>query len=227
MKTQPSGVLTIADDAIRNVTAAVNKGYVDEIIGHHTHTTDQVKGLDAALAGKAPASHTHPTSQITGLDAALAGKAATSHKHTQADITDLPQITDNTNGNTLPIRDPWGHITAADPSYRDQVATKGYIDAELEKLNQIKTEIVLQNSSSAKKIGRIVCLYVNINSAGAQGTLPPAFRPTNACYIAVYTPTKLAYPGWMTVSPNGDVYVQFSQSDSTIGYATAVYTSAS
>ena len=227
VKTQPSGVLTIADDAIRNVTAAVNKGYVDEIIGHHTHTTDQVKGLDAALAGKAPASHTHPTSQITGLDAALAGKAATSHKHTQADITDLPQITDNTNGNTLPIRDPWGHITAADPSYRDQVATKGYIDAELEKLNQIKTEIVLQNSSSAKKIGRIVCLYVNINSAGAQGTLPPAFRPTNACYIAVYTPTKLAYPGWMTVSPNGDVYVQFSQSDSTIGYATAVYTSAS
>ena len=227
VKTQPSGVLTIADDAIRNATAAVNKGYVDEIIGHHTHTTDQVKGLDAALAGKAPASHTHPTSQITGLDAALAGKAATSHKHTQADITDLPQITDNTNGNTLPIRDPWGHITAADPSYRDQVATKGYIDAELEKLNQIKTEIVLQNSSSAKKIGRIVCLYVNINSAGAQGTLPPAFRPTNACYIAVYTPTKLAYPGWMTVSPNGDVYVQFSQSDSTIGYATAVYTSAS
>lgn len=227
VKTQPSGVLTIADDAIRNATAAVNKGYVDEIIGHHTHTTDQVKGLDAALAGKAPASHTHPTSQITGLDAALAGKAATSHKHTQADITDLPQITDNTNGNTLPIRDPWGHITAADPSYRDQVATKGYIDAELEKLNQIKTEIVLQNSSSAKKIGRIVCLYVNINSAGAQGTLPPAFRPTNACYIAVYTPTKLAYPGWMTVSPNGDVYVQFSQSDSTTGYATAVYTSAS
>ena len=47
VKTQPSGVLTIADDAIRNATAAVNKGYVDEIIGHHTHTTDQVKGLDA------------------------------------------------------------------------------------------------------------------------------------------------------------------------------------
>lgn len=226
VKTQSSGVLTIADDAIRNATAAVNKGYVDERIDHHTHTTDQIKGLDTALAGKAAASHTHPTSQITGLDDALAGKAATSHKHTQADITDLPQITDNTNGNTLPIRDPWGHITAAVPSFSDQVATKGYIDAELEKLNQIKAESVLQNASSAKKIGRIVFLYVNINFAGAQGTLPYAFRPSNACYIAVYTPTKLAYPGWMTVSPNGDVYVQFSQSDSAIGYATAVYTSA-
>ena len=199
---------------------------MDARISRHSHTTDQIKGLDTALAGKAPASHTHPTSQITGLDDALAGKAATSHKHTQADITDLPQITDNTNGNTLPIRDPWGHITAADPSYRYQVATKGYIDAELEKLNQIKAESILQNASSAKKIGRIVFLYVNINFAGAQGTLPPAFRPSNACYIAVYTPTKLAYPGWMTVSPNGDVYVQFSQSDSAIGYATAVYTSA-
>ena len=226
VKTQPDGVLTIADDTIRYDAAAVHKGYVDARISRHSHTTDQVKGLDTALAGKAPASHTHPTSQITGLDDALAGKAATSHTHTKADITDLPQITDNTNGNTLPIRDPWGHITAADPSYRYQVATKGYIDAELEKLNQIKAESILQNASFAKKIGRIVCLYVNINFAGAQGTLPPAFRPSNACYIAVYTPTKLAYPGWMTVSPNGDVYVQFSQSDSTVGFATAVYTSA-
>ena len=223
MKTQPSGVLTIADDAIRNATAAVNKGYVDEIIGHHTHTTDQIKGLDTALAGKAPASHTHPTSQITGLDDALAGKAATSHTHTKADITDLPQITDTTGGNTLVVRDPWGHITAADPSFSDQVATKGYIDTELKKLSQIKTESVLQNASSAKKIGRIVFLYVNIKFAGSQGALPPDFRPTNACYIAVYTPTKLAYPGWMTVSPNGEVYVQFSQSDSTVGFATAIY----
>lgn len=226
VKTQPDGVLTIADDTIRYDAAAVHKGYVDARISRHSHTTDQIKGLDTALAGKASASHTHPTSQITGLDDALASKAATSHTHTQADITDLPQITDNTNGSTLPIRDPWGHITAADPSYRYQVATKGYIDAELEKLNQIKAESILQNASFAKKIGRIVCLYVNINFAGAQGTLPPAFRPSNACYIAVYTPTKLAYPGWMTVSPNGDVYVQFSQSDSTVGFATAVYTSA-
>lgn len=204
VQTQPNGALTIEDDTIRDDAAAVHKGYVDARISRHTHTTDQIKGLDTALAGK----------------------AATSHTHTQADITDLPQITDNTNGSTLPIRDPWGHITAADPSYRYQVATKGYIDAELEKLNQIKAESILQNASFAKKIGRIVCLYVNINFAGAQGTLPPAFRPSNACYIAVYTPTKLAYPGWMTVSPNGDVYVQFSQSDSTVGFATAVYTSA-
>nr|DAW02079.1 MAG TPA: tail repeat-like protein [Caudoviricetes sp.] len=226
VKTQPDGVLTIADDTIRYDAAAVHKGYVDARISRHSHTTDQIKGLDTALAGKAPASHTHPTSQITGLDDALAGKAATNHTHTKADITDLPQITDTTGGNTLVVRDPWGHITAADPNYSDQVATKGYIDAELKKLSQIKTESVLQNASSAKKIGRIVCLYVNINSAGGQGTLPPDFRPTNACYIAVYTPTKLAYPGWMTVSPNGEVYVQFSQSDSTVGFATAVYTSA-
>ena len=226
VKTQSGGVLTIADDAIRNAAAAVNKGYVDERIGNHTHPTGQITGLDTALAGKAPASHTHPTSQITGLDNALAGKAATSHTHTKADITDLPQITDTTGGNTLVVRGSRGHITAADPIYSDQVATKGYLDAELKTLNQIKAESILQNASFAQKIGRIVCLYVNINFAGAQGTLPPAYRPSNHCYIAVYTPTKLAYPGWMTVSPNGDVYVQFSQSDSAIGFATAVYTSA-
>ena len=53
----------------------------------HTHTTDQVTGLDTALAGKAAASHTHTTAQVTGLDAALAGKAATSHTHAASQVT--------------------------------------------------------------------------------------------------------------------------------------------
>lgn len=45
--------------------------------------------LTAELAKKANASHTHTTDQVTGLDTALAGKAPTSHTHTSAQITDL------------------------------------------------------------------------------------------------------------------------------------------
>ena len=53
----------------------------------HTHSTDQVTGLDTALAGKAPSVHTHATSDVTGLDTALAGKAAASHTHPASQVT--------------------------------------------------------------------------------------------------------------------------------------------
>lgn len=53
----------------------------------HTHTTNQVTGLDTALAGKAATSHTHTTSQVTGLDGALAGKAASVHSHAASQVT--------------------------------------------------------------------------------------------------------------------------------------------
>lgn len=53
----------------------------------HTHTTEQIDGLDTALAGKAASSHTHTQAQITGLTTALNGKAASSHTHAASAIS--------------------------------------------------------------------------------------------------------------------------------------------
>lgn len=53
----------------------------------HTHSMDQVTGLNDSLAGKAATSHTHTTAQVTGLDTALAGKAASSHTHAASQVT--------------------------------------------------------------------------------------------------------------------------------------------
>ena len=43
----------------------------------HVHTTAQVTGLDAALAGKAPSTHSHAISQVTNLQSSLDGKVPT------------------------------------------------------------------------------------------------------------------------------------------------------
>lgn len=58
----------------------------------------KVKGLEAALDGKAPQPHTHvpadmphahPQSEVTGLTAALAAKSNDPHSHAQSDVTGL------------------------------------------------------------------------------------------------------------------------------------------
>ena len=51
----------------------------------HTHSTNQVTGLDTALAGKAAVSHTHTPSSI--------GAAAASHTHTANQITGILPVT--------------------------------------------------------------------------------------------------------------------------------------
>lgn len=164
VKTQPSGVLTIADDAIRNATAAVNKGYVDEIIGHHTHTTDQVKGLDAALAGK----------------------AATSHTHTQADITDLPVTSVDAAKNTLVVRDYSGRVKTGTPySDEDAVNMETYrymFETQLSR-TLIKQEL-FDGKISARKIGKIVILNTAIRP-GTIGKLPYPFWPEDAVLFLI------------------------------------------
>lgn len=164
VKTQPSGVLTIADDAIRNATAAVNKGYVDEIIGHHTHTTDQVKGLDTALAGK----------------------AATSHTHTQADITDLPVTSVDAAKNTLVVRDYSGRVKTGTPySDEDAVNMETYrymFETQLSR-TLIKQEL-FDGKISARKIGKIVILNTAIRP-GTIGKLPYPFWPEDAVLFLI------------------------------------------
>lgn len=186
VKTQPNGVLTIADDTIRDDAAAVHKGYVDARISRHTHTTDQIKGLDTALAGKAAASHTHPTSQITGLDNALAGKAATSHTHTQADITDLPVTSVDAAKNTLVVRDYSGRVKTGTPySDEDAVNMETYrymFETQLSR-TLIKQEL-FDGKISARKIGKIVILNTAIRP-GTIGKLPYPFWPEDAVLFLI------------------------------------------
>jgi len=73
----------------RTLNVSLGTGSTQAAAGNHTHTTGQVTGLDAALAGKAASVHTHTTAQVTGLDTALAGKAPTAHTHTTSQVTGL------------------------------------------------------------------------------------------------------------------------------------------
>lgn len=52
----------------------------------HSHTTAQVTGLDAALAGKAAVSHTHEMSEVTDLETALGEKSDVGHTHTGTEV---------------------------------------------------------------------------------------------------------------------------------------------
>ena len=186
VKTQPNGVLTIADDAIRHANAAVHKGYVDNQIDHHTHTTDQIKGLDAALAGKAPASHTHPTSQITGLDTALAGKAATSHTHKKADITDLPATSVEVANNTLVVRDYSGRVKTG-TAYSDEDAVNMEVYRAMFETQLSRTLIeqeLFDGKISARRVGRIVILAIGAYP-GTMGKLPSQFLPEYALHAVI------------------------------------------
>lgn len=66
---------------------AATKAYVDSLGGGGSGAVASVNGktgvvlLVASDVGASPAGHTHTTAQVAGLDAALAGKAAISHDH--------------------------------------------------------------------------------------------------------------------------------------------------
>ena len=56
------------DEALAAEAAAREQGLKDKADVGHTHTTDQVTGLDAALAGKADTGHTHTAADVGALD---------------------------------------------------------------------------------------------------------------------------------------------------------------
>lgn len=206
VQTQPNGALTIEDDTIRDDAAAVHKGYVDARISRHTHTTDQVKGLDTALAGKAPALHTHPTSQVTGLDNALAGKAAASHTHTKADITDLPATSVEVANNSLVVRDYSGRVkTGAPYSDEDAVNMETYrymFETQLSR-TLIKQEL-FDGKISARKIGKIVILNI-ITRPGTIGKLNYPFWPEDAVlFLIPAASSSVQTLGRFFISKQGD-----------------------
>lgn len=81
-----SQVANLAPADLPLSTAAINANATKADVGH-VHTTANVSGLDAALAGKAPVSHTHEIANVNGLQTELNGKAASAH--TQAISTVL------------------------------------------------------------------------------------------------------------------------------------------
>lgn len=206
VQTQPNGALTIEDDTIRDDAAAVHKGYVDARISRHSHTTDQIKGLDTALAGKAAASHTHPTSQITGLDDALASKAATNHTHTKANITDLPATSVEVANNTLVVRDYNGRVKTGTP-YNDEDAvnmeTYRYMFETQLSRTLIKQEL-FDGKISARKIGKIVILNI-ITRPGTIGKLNYPFWPEDAVlFLIPAASSSVQTLGRFFISKQGD-----------------------
>lgn len=184
VKTQPNGVLTIADDTIRDDAAAVHKGYVDARISRHSHTTDQIKGLDNALAGK----------------------AATSHTHTKSDITDLPATSVEVANNTLVVRDYSGRVKTGTPySDEDAVNMETYrymFETQLSR-TLIKQEL-FDGKISARKIGKIVILNTAIRP-GTIGKLPYPFWPEDAVlFLIPAASSSVQTLGRFFISKQGD-----------------------
>ena len=65
-------------DGLKRAVSALDRRYS---AAGHRHATEDVEGLDAALAGRAPLHHAHYMREVVGLTTALAGKADGSHAH--------------------------------------------------------------------------------------------------------------------------------------------------
>lgn len=184
VQTQPNGALTIEDDTIRDDAAAVHKGYVDARISRHSHTTDQVKGLDTALAGK----------------------AATSHTHTQADITDLPATSVEVANNTLVVRDYSGRVKTGSP-YSDEDAVnmetyRAMFETQLSRT--LYKQELFDGKISARKIGKIVILNTAIRP-GTIGKLPWTFWPEDAVlFLIPAASSSVQTLGRFFISKQGD-----------------------
>lgn len=182
--TQRNGALTIEDDTIRNYADAVHKGYVDARIDRHSHTTDQIKGLDAALAGK----------------------AATSHTHTKADITDLPATSVEVANNTLVVRDYSGRVKTGSP-YSDEDAVnmetyRAMFEPQLSRT--LYKQELFDGKISARKIGKIVILNTAIRP-GTIGKLPWAFWPEDAVlFLIPAASSSVQTLGRFFISKQGD-----------------------
>lgn len=182
--TQRNGALTIEDDTIRNYADAVHKGYVDARIDRHSHTTDQIKGLDAALAGK----------------------AATSHTHTKADITDLPATSVEVANNTLVVRDYSGRVKTGSP-YSDEDAVnmetyRAMFETQLSRT--LYKQELFDGKISARKIGKIVILNTAIRP-GTIGKLPWAFWPEDAVlFLIPAASSSVQTLGRFFISKQGD-----------------------
>ncbi|MFS0501492.1 hypothetical protein ACL1CX_02095 [Corynebacterium striatum] len=105
-------------------------------------TWEQVKDKPAAFP---PEAHTHTTAQVTGLDAALAGKADKGHKHKVEDVDGLKERLDgqdrDVSGVSASLRETRSQLAGkADESYvKSQIAsTRSYVDRAVADGSKIK-----------------------------------------------------------------------------------------
>lgn len=125
-------------------TGSVENVSWDDISGKPdlASTWEQVKGKPAAFP---PTTHTHTTGQVEGLDAALAGKADKGHKHKVEDVDGLKERLDQQDG---AARDVYASLidvrrilsVKADESYvKSQIAsTRSYVDRAVADGSKIK-----------------------------------------------------------------------------------------
>lgn len=125
-------------------TGSVENVSWDDISGKPdlASTWEQVKGKPAAFP---PTTHTHTTGQVEGLDAALAGKADKGHKHKVEDVDGLKERLDQQDGaahviytSILDVRRKLS--VKADESYvKSQIAsTRSYVDRAVADGSKIK-----------------------------------------------------------------------------------------
>lgn len=164
-------VSTAQSTAINSAVAAVSAAKADKT---HTHSVNDVPGLQTTLDGKASASHTHQVSQVVGLQAALDGKSSTGHTHTMDQVSGL--------SSALSGKSAVGHTHT-----KDEVAG---LNADLNWLSNTLASKADTATTSALS-ARVSALespcpvrYVNGAAPDASGnvaiSLPPGGVPTDA-----------------------------------------------
>lgn len=125
-------------------TGSVENVSWDDISGKPdlASTWEQVKGKPAAFP---PTTHTHTTGQVEGLDAALAGKADKGHKHKVEDVDGLKERLDQQDGAAHEIYTSIIDVrrklsVKADESYvKSKIAsTRSYVDRAVADGSKIK-----------------------------------------------------------------------------------------
>lgn len=73
------------------------------------------------------------------------------------------------------------------------------------------------------KIRALVWIAIEGASAGVKGTLPPKFRPPRDVDFFLTSPEKRSANGWCTITQEGVVSVNFSDSEAKTGYGMGMY----
>lgn len=178
--------------------------------------------VDSGFAAK---THTHTIEQISGLDTALAGKANASHSHTLSSITDAPNThTSVATPGALMSRDSAGRAEVAVPTSGNQVANKSYVDSEVAEATSVAGPTTLDDGRiKAYRAGKIVFVSVTGAGQGNKGTLPVGYRPKETVDGFLTSPEKRGYPGWCNITKAGVVNINFSDSGSRTGYGLLTY----
>ncbi|MFS0078205.1 hypothetical protein ACL1FX_00230 [Corynebacterium striatum] len=110
-----------------------------------------------------PGAHTHTTEQVTGLDDALAGKADKGHKHKVEDVDGLKERLDgqdrDVSGVSASLRETQSQLSVkADESYvKSQIAsTRAYVDRAVADGSKIKIVSSLPSSPDASTVYIVV-----------------------------------------------------------------------